>query len=153
MESVTYRRGVLERHAALRYPQGMTTSPTSLNIYRLRIVLRGISPLIWRRVQVRSDTTLAHLHAILQILFTWSDKHLHSFHIHGKEYGSSGAPTCGVSHILGGSIVIGRASGGKDSSQCGMRTRAVDSRRRITSTPTQLKAMDSPRTSGKEPVR
>ena len=23
----------------------------------------------------------------------WSDEHLHSFHIHGREYGSSGAPT------------------------------------------------------------
>jgi hypothetical protein len=28
---------------------------------------------------------------MLQILFTWSDEHLHSFHIHGREYGSSGA--------------------------------------------------------------
>ncbi len=64
-----------------------------LSIYQLRIVLRGISPLIWRRVLVPSKTTLAHLHAILQILFAWSDEHLHSFHIHGREYGSSGAST------------------------------------------------------------
>jgi hypothetical protein len=71
----------------------MTTATTLLSIYQLRIVLRGVSPLIWRRVLVHSDTTLAHLHTILQILFTWSDEHLHSFHIHGKEYGSSGAPT------------------------------------------------------------
>jgi hypothetical protein len=74
----------------------MTTSSTPLSIYQLRIVLRSISPLIWRRVLVPSDTTLVHLHAILQILFAWSDEHLHSFHIHGREYGSSGAPTCGV---------------------------------------------------------
>jgi hypothetical protein len=71
----------------------MTTSTASLSIYQLRIVLRGISPLIWRRVLVHSKTTLAHLHAILQILFAWSDEHLHSFHIHGREYGSSGAST------------------------------------------------------------
>jgi hypothetical protein len=45
---------------------------TLLSIYQLRIVLRGVSPLIWRRVLVHSDTTLAHLHAILQILFAWS---------------------------------------------------------------------------------
>jgi hypothetical protein len=69
---------------------------TPLSVYQLRIVLRGISPLIWRRVRVQSAMTLAHLHALLQILFAWSDEHLHSFHIHGKEYGSSGAPTCGV---------------------------------------------------------
>jgi Plasmid pRiA4b ORF-3-like protein len=42
----------------------MTTSSTLLSIYQLRIVLRGISPLIWRRVLVPSETTLAHLHAI-----------------------------------------------------------------------------------------
>ena len=74
----------------------MTTSTTSLSIYQLRVVLRGISPLIWRRVLVPSETTLAHLHTLLQILFAWSDEHLHSFHIHGREYGSSGAPTRGV---------------------------------------------------------
>ena len=74
----------------------MTTATPRLSIYQLRVVLRGISPLIWRRVLVHSKTTLAHLHTILQILFAWSDEHLHSFHIHGKEYGSSGAPTRGV---------------------------------------------------------
>jgi len=74
----------------------MTTTATPLSIYQLRIVLRGISPLIWRRVLLHSTTTLAHLHAILQILFAWSDEHLHSFHIHGREYGSNGASTRGI---------------------------------------------------------
>jgi hypothetical protein len=60
-------------------------------IYQLRIILRGISPLIWHRLLVRSETTLAQLHAILQILFAWSDEHLYSFHAHGREYGSNGA--------------------------------------------------------------
>jgi Plasmid pRiA4b ORF-3-like protein len=36
----------------------MTTSSPPLSIYQLRIVLRGISPLIWRRVLVHSTTTL-----------------------------------------------------------------------------------------------
>ena len=71
----------------------MTTLLTSLSIYQLRIVLRGISPLIWRRVLVRSDMTLAYLHTLLQVVFAWSDEHLHSFYIHGREYGSDGAPT------------------------------------------------------------
>src|SRR6266571_3424364 len=74
----------------------MTTSSPPLSIYQLRIVLRDISPLIWRRVLVHSEATLAHLHAILQILFAWSDEHLHSFYVHGREYGSSGAPTHAV---------------------------------------------------------
>ena len=74
----------------------MTSTATLLSIYQLRIVLRGISPLIWRRVLVPSNTTLAHFHTILQILFAWRDEHLHSFYVHGREYGSSGAPTHGV---------------------------------------------------------
>jgi len=74
----------------------MTTSPTPVSIYQLRIVLRGISPLISRQVLVPSETTLAYLHTILPILFAWSDAHLHSFHIHGREYGSSGASTHAV---------------------------------------------------------
>jgi hypothetical protein len=59
----------------------MTISSVSLSIYQLRVVLRGISPLIWRRLLVRSDTTLAHLHTILQIVCAWGDEHLHGFHI------------------------------------------------------------------------
>ena len=49
--------------------QRTTSTATPLSIYQLRIVLRGISPLIWRRVLVSSETTLAHLYTILQILF------------------------------------------------------------------------------------
>jgi hypothetical protein len=32
--------------------------------------------------------SLATLHAALQVVFAWSDTYLHSFHIHGKVYGS-----------------------------------------------------------------
>lgn len=55
--------------------------------YQFRIVLRAISPLIWRRLHVASTTTIADLHHILQIAFGWSDDHLHRFHIHGCDYG------------------------------------------------------------------
>jgi hypothetical protein len=30
-------------------------------VYQLRVVLRGVSPLIWRRLLVRSDSTIADL--------------------------------------------------------------------------------------------
>jgi hypothetical protein len=63
------------------------------DIYQLRIVLRGISPLIWRRLLVRSDTTLAHLHLMLQILVAWSNEHLHHFRIFGQDSGSASADT------------------------------------------------------------
>ena len=57
------------------------------NLYQLRVVLRNVSPLIWRRLLVRSDTSIAELHAILQTAMGWSDTHLHRFRIHGKAYG------------------------------------------------------------------
>jgi hypothetical protein len=74
----------------------MERSHHPLTIYQLRIVLRGISPLIWRRVLVHDTTTLAQLHEIIQILFEWRDEHLYDFHIYGKGYGTSGADTGGA---------------------------------------------------------
>jgi hypothetical protein len=57
-------------------------------VYQLRVVLRGVSPLIWRRLLVRSDSTAADLHRTLQVAFGWSDEHLHRFVIHGRLYGA-----------------------------------------------------------------
>jgi hypothetical protein len=57
------------------------------SVYQLRIRLDRISPLIWRRLLVTDATTIAELHAIIQIAFDWSDSHLHQFVIHGKPYG------------------------------------------------------------------
>lgn len=74
----------------------MEHSHDQLHIYQLRIVLRGISPLIWRRVLVRDDTTLAQLHDIIQILFAWRHEHLFDFHIYGKDYGTGGADARGA---------------------------------------------------------
>ncbi len=36
---------------------------------------------------MRSDSTIAELHEILQIAFGWADDHLHQFLIRGKPYG------------------------------------------------------------------
>jgi hypothetical protein len=67
----------------------MTTDPAqpTIRVYQLKIVLRDISPLIWRRVLVTSDTTIATLHAIVQTVMGWEDAHLPQFRIHGKAYG------------------------------------------------------------------
>ena len=56
-------------------------------VYQLRIVVRGVSPLVWRRVLVRGDTTIADLQAIFQLVPGWTDEHLHRFVIHGRAYG------------------------------------------------------------------
>ncbi len=74
----------IPRRAA--YALFMNSQAPAPAIYHLRIVLRTISPLIWQRLSVRSDTTLAQLHCMLQLLFAWSNEHLYCFHIFGKDF-------------------------------------------------------------------
>jgi len=56
------------------------------SVYQLRIVLRGISPLVWRRLLVPDEATLADLHEGIQTSFGWSGESLHRFVVHGREY-------------------------------------------------------------------
>ena len=65
------------------------TSQAIPPIYKLHIWIRQISPMIWRRILVRSESSIAQLHDIIQIAFGWSDTHLHRFRIHGRDYGIS----------------------------------------------------------------
>ncbi|MGH3854984.1 MAG: plasmid pRiA4b ORF-3 family protein [Pseudonocardiaceae bacterium] len=65
---------------------GSTFTPIP-TLYQLRAVLHAISPLIWRRLLIPADTTIAELHTIMQTAFGWSGEHLHRLVIHGREYG------------------------------------------------------------------
>src|SRR4051812_11780061 len=56
-------------------------------IYLLHVWILQISPMIGRRLLVRSDSTLAALHDTIQIAFGWTDSHLHRFRIHGRDHG------------------------------------------------------------------
>ncbi|MEQ1779168.1 MAG: plasmid pRiA4b ORF-3 family protein [Nitrosomonas sp.] len=58
-----------------------------MKTYAIKIALRGISPMIWRRLRIPGHTSLADFHHVIQIVFNWDDEHLHRFHIHGKDYG------------------------------------------------------------------
>src|SRR5712692_1369899 len=58
-----------------------------VDIYQINVTLRDSRPPIWRRIQVRSDITLAKLHRILQCVMGWEDTHLHEFVIQGEHYG------------------------------------------------------------------
>src|SRR5450756_2968905 len=58
----------------------------SPGVYRLRAVLHAVSPLIWRRLLVSGESTVADLHTIVQTAFGWGGEHLHRFVIHGAEY-------------------------------------------------------------------
>lgn len=61
---------------------------SSVSVYQFKVTLRDSKPPIWRRIQVRSDTTLYKLHQTLQVVMGWSDYHLHQFVIHGAYYGT-----------------------------------------------------------------
>lgn len=60
-----------------------------MKIYVIKIAVRGVSPMVWRRLRIAADTSLAALHFIFQIVQGWGDDHLHQFHIYGKDYGVS----------------------------------------------------------------
>jgi len=56
----------------------------------LKVTIAHIRPAIWRRLCVPSDTTLAQLHAALQLAFGWEDSHLHDFRVGDVRYGLHG---------------------------------------------------------------
>lgn len=60
-----------------------------MKIYVIKIAVNGVSPMVWRRLRISSNTSLAALHYIIQILQGWGDDYLHQFHIYGKDYGIS----------------------------------------------------------------
>jgi hypothetical protein len=54
---------------------------------QLRVELRGVEPLVWRRVLVPENITLAKLHIVLQWTMGWSNSHLHEYEIARRRYG------------------------------------------------------------------
>jgi hypothetical protein len=67
---------------------GTVAGDAPRTVYRLRVVLSGISPMIWRQLEVPATLSLAQLHEVLQVSFAWSGEHLHRFTVHGREFGS-----------------------------------------------------------------
>ena len=60
-----------------------------VEIYQFRVWIKKISPMVWRRLLVRNDTSVAALHHILQIVMHWECNYLHQFKIQGRTYGIS----------------------------------------------------------------
>ena len=59
----------------------------SIGFHQIKETLDDSQPLVWRRIQVKSDTTLATLHRTLQFVMGWKDTHLHQFVIGNERYG------------------------------------------------------------------
>lgn len=55
-------------------------------VLTVRIDLQHAKPPIWRRLEVRSDLTLADVHQIIQTAFGWADAHLYRFALGGNPF-------------------------------------------------------------------
>jgi len=55
-------------------------------IYQFKVALRGIKPMIWRRVQVPVGSTFGDLHYAINNAMGWSDTHLHEFTVINPKY-------------------------------------------------------------------
>mgnify|MGYP001069261173 CR=1 FL=1 len=55
--------------------------------YEIRVVLKDITPPVWRTLEVPGNLTLDQLHQVLQVAMGWENAHLYLFQIGGKLYG------------------------------------------------------------------
>jgi len=67
-------------------------------LYQLKVELKGSQPAIWRRFQVKAETTLFKLHRVLQVVMGWHNYHLHEFRIGDLSFGEPG-PELGLDFI------------------------------------------------------
>lgn len=56
-------------------------------IARVKVVLQGIRPQIFRRLEIPTAISLGVLHDILQIAFGWTNSHLHQFLVGDRRFG------------------------------------------------------------------
>lgn len=54
----------------------------------LKISIKDITPMIWRRMVVSDQLTLQQLHHLIQVAFNWSGSHLYEFFIHDYQIGA-----------------------------------------------------------------
>ena len=64
--------------------------PVDVMTFRVRVDLRRSKPLIWRRLELRSDLTLDVMHRVLQAAFSWTDTHLWRFSLGGDPFSGTG---------------------------------------------------------------
>ena len=53
---------------------------------QLKVILEGVTPPVWRRLLIPSESTLSDLHHAIQIAFAWDDIHDHFFVVGDEEY-------------------------------------------------------------------
>ena len=59
------------------------------DVFRIRIELDDVDPLIWRRIELPVSATFWDLHCAIQDSMGWLDCHLHDFDVEGTRIGVS----------------------------------------------------------------
>src|SRR4029453_11136790 len=65
-----------------------SSPPPSGSILQLKLWLKLVSPMVWRRVLVPADFTLRELHGVFQVAMGWEGLHLFQFCLRAARYGS-----------------------------------------------------------------
>jgi hypothetical protein len=69
----------------------------------VQVLLDGIEPPVWRRLQVPASAPLVWFHAVLQVAMGWTNSHLHQFRCGERIYGD---PADGLEQSDGSTIVL-----------------------------------------------
>jgi hypothetical protein len=89
MQRAAFKQGLIPYVPADRAAaavQERLSASTSRRLFQFKITLRGVEPVIWRRIQVFDDT-LDKLHEHIQAAMGWTNSHLHEFLIAGRRSG------------------------------------------------------------------
>lgn len=54
---------------------------------RLKVRLLGVTPMVWRRLEVPTATTLQEVHGVIQVAMGWEGVHLFLFELRAADYG------------------------------------------------------------------
>jgi len=79
-----YQKNYTEQGYRMNYKKLPVLSCLKNQVLQFRIELLGISPAIWRKIQVPSDYNFWELHVAIQDSMGWEDRHLHHFEVRGK---------------------------------------------------------------------
>jgi hypothetical protein len=78
----------LERADVTTRDENRSASGSTDVIVQIKVKLLGVSkPPVWRRLQLRADTRLDHLHEVIVAAFGWQDYHMHVFASGPDEFG------------------------------------------------------------------
>ncbi len=81
------RRPATQPRAATRSGGQNRPAKRQRALYQVKITLQDIRPPIWRRLEVRSDISLADLHRAIQGAMGWENCHLYAFECDDRRFG------------------------------------------------------------------